>query len=81
MHVFSTVHRLELEPVWDLESNWAVGGRGMSEGHSHSENPWTSLDVLSGINLGNPQSALVQARRFGLLEDDGSRHALSQVSG
>ena len=49
----------------------------MSEGRSHSENPWASLDVLSGINLGNPQSALVQARRFGL----GNEDSPSQVSG
>ena len=31
------------------------------------ENPWTSNDLLLGVNLGDPRSGLVVARRCGLL--------------
>lgn len=34
---------------------------------SGQENPWASNDVLLGLNLGDPKSGLVVARRCGLL--------------
>jgi len=34
---------------------------------SVQENPWASNDVLLGLNLGDPKSGLVVARRCGLL--------------
>lgn len=38
---------------------------------SGSVNPWSSNDTLLGIQLGDPQSGLVLARRHGLLPHRG----------
>lgn len=38
---------------------------------SGSVNPWSSNDTLLGIQLGDPQSGLVLARRHGLLPHHG----------
>ena len=46
---------------------------------SRSENPWASRDVLSGVNLGTPHSALVQARRCGLLSGDELNRTTAKV--
>ena len=40
-------------------------------------NPWSSSDLLSGIELGSPQGGLVLARRFGLLSDQEDTQVLA----
>ena len=45
-----------------------------------SVNPWSSNDTLLGIQLGDPQSGLVLARRHGLLPHCGLEDSYSDYS-
>ena len=41
----------------------------MNSSLNAQENPWSSNDILLGVSLGDPKSALVIARRCGLSPD------------